>query len=175
MKEMAKKVAKEMPVLTGARALFANEEYNQAPVNSLEPELITQNLRYCGCYYNDRKELANGKVDGDNIKFVWEVVDGKSKGARFNVKAYALRVSDGQMDEYTKELVRQMCHTLGAKPDQLDDASLIGKVINARVAYDIDIKTKAPKTYEGNHLFRVFQVRAPIARASTAGIDADLQ
>lgn len=171
---MAKKNAMEIAVTKGdARAMLEDETYNEAPVNSMEPERITQNLKYCGCHYNNKTTLPNGKVDGANINLHFEVVSGPRKGARFNVKAYLLKVSDGQKDGYTKERVRELCKTLGATPTTLDDPSLLGKIVNAQVAYDIDVKTKAPKVYEGKHLFKVFNIREPVAMM-TPTVEAEI-
>lgn len=171
---MAKKNAMEIAVTKGdARAMLADETYNEAPVNSMEPECITQNLKYCGCHYNNKTTLPNGKVDGANINLHFEVVSGARKGARFNVKAYLLKVTDGQKDGYTKERIRELCNVLGAKPTALDDESLLGKIINAQVAVDIDVKTQKPKVYNGRTLYKVFNIRAPITM-KTPTVEAEI-
>lgn len=168
---MAKESAIEIAIKKGdARAMAKDEVYNEAPGNSMEPELATLNLRYDGCYYNDRKTLENGKVDGANLNARFTVMSGKTKGAKFHVKAYFLK-SNNEKDDYTTKFIQQLCRALDGKSDALDDKSLLGKVINARVAYDIDVKTRKPKilvqkldnnTERVVHLFKVFDVRQAV-------------
>lgn len=171
-----KSVSKVAVTVGDARAMLADETYNEAPVNSMEPELKTQNLKYCGCFYNNQTDLGDGKVDGANIKLIFEVVDGPSKGARFSVKAYLRTVSSNytEKDKYATERVRELTQLFGVKGNELDDKSILGKLVNAQVAYDIDVKTKAPKMYEGKHLYKVFNIRAPVV-SKTANLDADLK
>ena len=171
-----KSVSKVAVTVGDARAMLADETYNEAPINSMEPELKTQNLKYCGCFYNNLTDLGDGKVDGANVKFIFEVVEGPSKGVRFGVKAYLRTVSSNftEKDRYATERIRELTQLFGVTGDKLDDKSLLGRLINAQVAYDIDVKEKVPKMYEGKHLYKVFNIRAPVV-SKTASLDSDLK